>query len=160
MQVNMLEAKTDLSKLVRQLEAHEQDVVYHCARRRTYRANGANKLPPRRKTDWGGERQAVGARRIRSLGFRGRGHVRRRPMKLLLDTHMLLWTLADDSRLPSQARLLAENPDHRACHVENARNVIRIAKANSRPPSPWTHANPACRPCRARRPKRPRNGCR
>lgn len=27
-QVNMLEAKTDLSKLVRQLECHEQDIVY------------------------------------------------------------------------------------------------------------------------------------
>lgn len=28
MQVNMLEAKTDLSKLVRQLETYEEDLVY------------------------------------------------------------------------------------------------------------------------------------
>ena len=30
-------------------------------------------------------------------------------MKLLLDTHILLWTLADDPRLPSAARELIEN---------------------------------------------------
>ena len=31
-------------------------------------------------------------------------------MKLLLDTHVLLWALADDPRLPSQARTLITNP--------------------------------------------------
>ena len=33
-------------------------------------------------------------------------------MKLLLDTHILLWTLADDARLPDQARMLVENADN------------------------------------------------
>lgn len=33
-------------------------------------------------------------------------------MKLLLDTHTLLWWLADDSRLKPKARALIENPDN------------------------------------------------
>ena len=33
-------------------------------------------------------------------------------MKLLLDTHILLWALADDPRLPAKARKMIENPDH------------------------------------------------
>ena len=33
-------------------------------------------------------------------------------MKLLLDTHILLWTLADDPRLPVKARKMIENPDN------------------------------------------------
>ena len=31
-------------------------------------------------------------------------------MKLLLDTHALLWWLSDDSRLEAQARALIEDP--------------------------------------------------
>lgn len=33
-------------------------------------------------------------------------------MKLLLDTHVLLWALTDSARLPSQARTLIESPDN------------------------------------------------
>ena len=33
-------------------------------------------------------------------------------MKVLLDTHILLWALSDDSRLPVKARKLIENPDN------------------------------------------------
>lgn len=33
-------------------------------------------------------------------------------MRLLLDTHMLLWWLADDSRLKPKARALIENPEN------------------------------------------------
>lgn len=33
-------------------------------------------------------------------------------MKLLLDTHILLWTLADDARLPEKARKLLENEEN------------------------------------------------
>jgi PIN domain nuclease of toxin-antitoxin system len=33
-------------------------------------------------------------------------------VKLLLDTHALLWWLADDERLGSDARALIEDPDH------------------------------------------------
>ena len=33
-------------------------------------------------------------------------------MKLLLDTHILLWALADDPHLPAKARKLIENPDN------------------------------------------------
>jgi len=33
-------------------------------------------------------------------------------MKLLLDTHILLWALADDPRLPVKARKMIENPDN------------------------------------------------
>lgn len=32
-------------------------------------------------------------------------------MKILLDTHILLWWLADDERLPSQAAAAIEDPD-------------------------------------------------
>ena len=32
-------------------------------------------------------------------------------MKILLDTHILLWWLADDQRLPSQAAATIEDPD-------------------------------------------------
>jgi PIN domain nuclease of toxin-antitoxin system len=32
-------------------------------------------------------------------------------MKLLLDTHLLLWSASDDSKLPSQARALIEDPE-------------------------------------------------
>lgn len=33
-------------------------------------------------------------------------------MKLLLDTHALLWWLADDDRIGAGARALIENPDN------------------------------------------------
>ncbi len=33
-------------------------------------------------------------------------------MKLLLDTHILLWALADDTRLPEKARKLLENEEN------------------------------------------------
>lgn len=33
-------------------------------------------------------------------------------MKLLLDTHILLWALADSDKLPAQARLLIEDPEN------------------------------------------------
>ena len=33
-------------------------------------------------------------------------------MKLLLDTHILLWALTDDPRLPVKARKMIENPDN------------------------------------------------
>ena len=33
-------------------------------------------------------------------------------MKLLLDTHILLWALADDPRLPVKARKMIVNPDN------------------------------------------------
>ena len=33
-------------------------------------------------------------------------------MKLLLDTHTLLWFLADDPQLSAQAAALVENPGH------------------------------------------------
>ncbi|MBR4703397.1 MAG: type II toxin-antitoxin system VapC family toxin [Oscillospiraceae bacterium] len=33
-------------------------------------------------------------------------------MKILLDTHILLWALTDDPHLPSKARRLIENPDN------------------------------------------------
>ena len=33
-------------------------------------------------------------------------------MNILLDTHILLWALADDPRLPPKARKLIENPDN------------------------------------------------
>ena len=33
-------------------------------------------------------------------------------MKILLDTHILLWTLADDPKLPIKARKMIENPDN------------------------------------------------
>lgn len=33
-------------------------------------------------------------------------------MKLLLDTHILLWALSDDARLSGKARQLIENPDN------------------------------------------------
>lgn len=33
-------------------------------------------------------------------------------MKVLLDTHILLWTLTNDARLPVKARKMIENPDH------------------------------------------------
>lgn len=32
-------------------------------------------------------------------------------MRLLLDTHMLLWWLSDDDRLPANARMAISNPD-------------------------------------------------
>jgi len=32
-------------------------------------------------------------------------------MKLLLDTHILLWTLADDPRLSRQAREMIDHPE-------------------------------------------------
>lgn len=34
-------------------------------------------------------------------------------MKILLDTHILLWWMADDRRLPRPARLAIEDPAHR-----------------------------------------------
>ena len=34
-------------------------------------------------------------------------------MQILLDTHMLLWWLADDSRLPKRARTLMADPTNR-----------------------------------------------
>lgn len=33
-------------------------------------------------------------------------------MKILLDTHILLWALADDPRLPAKARKMIENTDN------------------------------------------------
>ena len=37
-------------------------------------------------------------------------------MKLLLDTHILLWALADDARLSAKARKLIEDPDNDICY--------------------------------------------
>lgn len=37
-------------------------------------------------------------------------------MKLLLDTHILLWALTDDARLPVKARKLIEDVDNDICY--------------------------------------------
>ena len=37
-------------------------------------------------------------------------------MKLLLDTHILLWALTDDARLPVKARKLIEDADNDICY--------------------------------------------
>ena len=37
-------------------------------------------------------------------------------MRLLLDTHILLWALMDSNRLPERARSLIENSAHQVCY--------------------------------------------
>lgn len=36
-------------------------------------------------------------------------------MKLLLDTHLLLWAASEPKRIPKSARALIENPDNEVC---------------------------------------------
>src|SRR5207253_2361434 len=43
---------------------------------------------------------------------RNRRNVLRQRMKLLLDTHLLLWTIGPDERLSSEARELIGDPDN------------------------------------------------
>lgn len=37
-------------------------------------------------------------------------------MRILLDTHIMLWALAGDERLPDKARRFIENPDNEICY--------------------------------------------
>lgn len=37
-------------------------------------------------------------------------------MKILLDTHILLWTISNDTRLPEKARKLIENEENEICY--------------------------------------------
>jgi PIN domain nuclease of toxin-antitoxin system/antitoxin (DNA-binding transcriptional repressor) of toxin-antitoxin stability system len=65
---------------------------------------------PRRPGYWAG-RVSIGSD-FDTLPPEGRGRVRgREGVKILLDTHILLWWLADDERLPSQAAATIGDPD-------------------------------------------------
>lgn len=46
-------------------------------------------------------------------------------MRLLLDTHIALWAVVDDARLPSRARMLIEDPANDVC--VSAASVWEIA---------------------------------
>ena len=46
-------------------------------------------------------------------------------MKLLLDTHVLLWAAGDPAKLPEEARAMIEDPDHQL--VFSAASLWEIA---------------------------------
>ena len=46
-------------------------------------------------------------------------------MKILLDTHVILWVLTDDARLSDQARKLIADPENLICY--SAASVWEIA---------------------------------
>ena len=58
-------------------------------------------------------------------------------MKLLLDTHMIIWSLTNDPQLPYTARDLINSPDHIVCF--SAVSLWEIAVKNQKKPEkcPW-----------------------
>ncbi|MDQ2825751.1 MAG: type II toxin-antitoxin system VapC family toxin [Actinomycetota bacterium] len=57
-------------------------------------------------------------------------------MKILLDTHILLWWLADDQRLPFQAAAAIEDPDTEVVVSSASAWEISIAQAAGRLDAP------------------------
>lgn len=57
-------------------------------------------------------------------------------MELLLDTHVLLWWLADDGRLPANARSAIADPEHRVLVSAASIWEISIKRAIGRLRSP------------------------
>ena len=53
-------------------------------------------------------------------------------MKILLDTHVILWVLTDDARLSDQARKLIADPENLICY--SAASVWEIAVKNQKAP--------------------------
>jgi PIN domain nuclease of toxin-antitoxin system len=50
-------------------------------------------------------------------------------VRLLLDTHLLLWAVASSNRLPAEARTLLEDPDHEVYY--SAASIWEIAIKSS-----------------------------
>ena len=60
-------------------------------------------------------------------------------MKLLLDTHILLWALSDAAQLPEKARKLLENEENEVYYSEEHIFCLRNLK---RPESAPSHKDP------------------
>ena len=110
---NIHEAKTQLSRLVDQAARGESFIIAKAGRPLV-------KVTPLEAPTgagvarvWFHERPNFGSRRLRPPGSRrNRAPVRRRRVKLLLDTHVLLWAAGTPERLASDVRALLNDPDN------------------------------------------------
>ena len=109
-QVNVHEAKTHLSRLIERAENGEEVVIARNGTPVARLVAHGRELGPRTGGTWHGRIWI--ARRLRRPAPRGdRGRLpRRAPLKLLLDSHVLLWWLDEPDELADEAHVAVADP--------------------------------------------------